>query len=484
MKIRIQLIIDNDERTRRDIARWERTSFASETLGLQLDEAKALLQTSQQVMVSAQVESYLAKQVACPHCGSRHRLKGRHEIVVRSLFGTVHLGSPRFRRCSCQGLSSPGAGKSTSPLAAALPDRTLPERLYLESKWASLVSYGVTAQLLEDVLPLDGQVNANGIRRHIHQVARRCERDLQAEQDTEPRAEEWPTDNIPPPKPAITVGLDGGYIRSRDAPNRNEGWFEVIAGKSTVQQGGSSCFAFVHRLDRHARARIGSVLKSQGLVYHQPVTFVTDGGDTVRSWPKRLHPRAEHVIDWFHIAMRFTVLKQMTKGISIADANPEDPDDHPERLLDSAKWYLWHGNVHHSLERIDTLIELIEHDERVAEGPERRKLARTLNELYDYLESNRDLIPDYGDRRRHGEAISSSIAESTVNQVISRRFVKKQQMRWQPETAHLLLQVRTQTLNGTLRETFQRWWPAMTPISAPLCRSLSQQPGVGRAGLA
>ena len=130
----------------------------------------------------------------------------------------------------------------------------------------------------------------------------------------------------------------------------------------------------------------------------------------------------------------------------------------------SAKWFLWHGNVQRSLERIDTLIEL---NERVLEGPERRKLARTLNELYDYLDSNRDLIPDYGDRRRHGEAISSSIAESTVNQVISRRFVKKQQMRWQPETAHLLLQVRTRTLNGNLRETFHRWWPAMLPLSAP-----------------
>ena len=35
-------------------------------------------------------------------------------------------------------------------LAQALPDRTLPERLYLESKWASLVSYGMTAQLLQD----------------------------------------------------------------------------------------------------------------------------------------------------------------------------------------------------------------------------------------------------------------------------------------------------------------------------------------------
>jgi hypothetical protein len=126
----------------------------------------------------------------------------------------------------------------------------------------------------------------------------------------------------------MTEGLDGGYVRSRDAPNRNEGWFEVIAGKSTVQPGESRCFAFVHRFDRHARARIGAVLKSQGVIYHQSVTFVTDGGDTVRSWPKRLHPRAEHVIDWFHIAMRFTVLKQMAKSLAIPDPNSDGPDDH------------------------------------------------------------------------------------------------------------------------------------------------------------
>jgi hypothetical protein len=73
-------------------------------------------------------------------------------------------------------------------------------------------------------------------------------------------------------------------------------------------------------------------------VYHQAVTFVTDGGDTVRSWPKRLHPRAEHVIDWFHIAMRFTVLKQMAKGIAIPDANPDDPDDHPGRVARQSGW--------------------------------------------------------------------------------------------------------------------------------------------------
>lgn len=62
-----------------------------------------------------------------------------------------------------------------------------------------------------------------------------------------------------------------------NAPTRNEGWFEVIA---TVQKGLSRCFAFVHRLDRHARARVGSVLKSQGLAYHQPVAIVTHGRAT------------------------------------------------------------------------------------------------------------------------------------------------------------------------------------------------------------
>ena len=50
--------------------------------------------------------------------------------------------------------------------------------------------------------------------------------------------------------------------------------------------------------------------------------------------------------------------------------------------------------------------------------------------------------------------------ESAVNQVISKRMVKKQQMRWSPKSAHLLLQVRTNVLNDDLPAVFQRWYPA------------------------
>jgi hypothetical protein len=48
-----------------------------------------------------------------------------------------------------------------------------------------------------------------------------------------------------------------------------------------------------------------------------------------------------------------------------------------------------------------------------------------------------------------------------VNQVISKRYVKKQQMRWTERGAHLLLQVRTKLLNEDGYGTVRRWHPAM-----------------------
>ncbi len=55
---------------------------------------------------------------------------------------------------------------------------------------------------------------------------------------------------------------------------------------------------------------------------------------------------------------------------------------------------------------------------------------------------------------RYGEKISTAFVESTVNEVISKRMFKKQQMRWAKRGAHLLLQVRVQTLNDDLRDVF------------------------------
>jgi hypothetical protein len=97
------------------------------------------------------------------------------------------------------------------------------------------------------------------------------------------------------------------------------------------------------------------------------------------------------------------------------------------------------------------------------EGPSvsQAKLLKAVREFDGYLRANAARIPNYGERRRAGEAISTAFVESTVNQVIS--MVKKQQMRWTPRGAHLLLQIRTRVLNDDLAADFHRWYPSFNP---------------------
>ena len=88
-----------------------------------------------------------------------------------------------------------------------------------------------------------------------------------------------------------------------------------------------------------------------------------------------------------------------------------------------------------------------------------KKLSRALEEFGTYIDNNAGAIVNYGERRRCGERISTGFVESTINQLIAKRFVKKQQMRWTPLGAHLLLQVRVHVVNDELGAAFQRWYP-------------------------
>ena len=89
------------------------------------------------------------------------------------------------------------------------------------------------------------------------------------------------------------------------------------------------------------------------------------------------------------------------------------------------------------------------------------RLLVRLDEFIGYLENNRRFIVNYGDRYRHGEPITSSFVESAVNEVVSKHFVKRQQMAWRPAHAQGLLQVRTAVLNEQLRSCFERWYPTL-----------------------
>jgi hypothetical protein len=62
--------------------------------------------------------------------------------------------------------------------------------------------------------------------------------------------------------------------------------------------------------------------------------------------------------------------------------------------------------------------------------------------------------------------------ESTVNQVVSKRMVKKQQMQWTERGAHLLLQVRVQVLNDDWEDAFRGWYPDFR-VTAAICAPVS-----------
>ncbi len=65
----------------------------------------------------------------------------------------------------------------------------------------------------------------------------------------------------------------------------------------------------------------------------------------------------------------------------------------------------------------------------VSDGSEKaRKLEKAVLEFGGYIRANREFIPNYGDRWRNKERISTGFVESTVNQVVAKRIVKKQQM--------------------------------------------------------
>ena len=145
MKIRIQIVMEaaNGESERiEEIAELERSSLQPETLGLTLAESKTLLQGIQQRMVSEQVTEYMAQFNTCPDCGARRTKKGQHTLVYRTLFGKLNLISPRLYDCACH---QPHQHRhSSSPLATWLEAHSSPELLYLETKFASLMSYGLS----------------------------------------------------------------------------------------------------------------------------------------------------------------------------------------------------------------------------------------------------------------------------------------------------------------------------------------------------
>ena len=461
MRVKLQLVICHDEgheETVTDVITLNKNHQRIEHLGLTLAESKQLLSTLQRHLLQQQVDTFLDARSTCPDCGTPLKLKAHGSRALRTLFGTLKVYSPRLEHCDCTRRKT----SSFRPLSALLTEPVAPELLYMEAKWSSLVSYGLSLDALQDFLPLDLSLDVKTVRYDTLKVAKRLEAELGEEQasfiEGEPR--DW--DRLPVPEGSFTVGIDGGYLRHWVDKKHT---FEVIVGKSirSFDEGEAEDrtpslkrFGFVQTLDTKSKRRLYEVLQSQDLQMNQALTFLSDGDDTLRQLQWEMSPKATHILDWFHLTMQLTVLGQYGKGLVLCEAMlGEQIQDQIERL----QWSLWHGQVDKALGKIDDLEASIKpFSETYARFAQ---LVKALSALRTYIVNNRHVIPNYGARYRNGEPIATGFVESTVNEVLSKRFCKKQQMQWSKEGAHVLLQTRVRTLNGELGAIFKRWYPDM-----------------------
>jgi hypothetical protein len=87
------------------------------------------------------------------------------------------------------------------------------------SKFAALVSYGLTVKLLKEMLPISQELSTTAIRQRVRQTAERLEDELGEERDMfiGGRQRDW--NELPEPAVPLIVGIDGGYVHASTPDN-------------------------------------------------------------------------------------------------------------------------------------------------------------------------------------------------------------------------------------------------------------------------
>ena len=182
------------------------------------------------------------------------------------------------------------------------------------------------------------------------------------------------------------------------------------------------------------------------------VTILSDGADG----PRSLGGAASigtvfHVLDWFHPAMRIQHAAQWASGWPASTVNDCLTRARLADAVEHIRWRLWHGQTGRALRLIQRTLAAVKAkaEQEPAAARSAAKLTKALIALETYVSGLADLIIDYASARLDDEPFSTSPTEGAVQWLLHRRMGARQQMRWSPRGAHLMLQVRTAIVNGT-----------------------------------
>src|SRR3982751_2890695 len=142
------------------------------TLGLGLEEGKAILAAVQRHLVAAQVDEHCRGRRRCDRCGAQRPLKDWRPRRLASLFGVVAVRAPRFGPCRC----GVACRRSLTPVAEIMPDRCTPEYERVAAAMGAALPYRRALALLGEFFPLGDAPAVETARQRTMRVGARLER--------------------------------------------------------------------------------------------------------------------------------------------------------------------------------------------------------------------------------------------------------------------------------------------------------------------
>jgi hypothetical protein len=252
----------------------------------------------------------------------------------------------------------------------------------------------------------------------------------------------------------LLVGLDGGWVCSREQRGGMEGKVAVVCSQvedlpmpthsttfSWSQRGGPrqpprqrhrlvqrryvATFGPSHQLGQQTKAA-AQALGDDPL---RPVVVIADGAKWIKTEQGRHFPQATCILDWAHL------WREVGGAIRVAArAKSLAPRERDYQLSLHRSW-LWQGEVDQAVQGLRAL----------GQGLDAEPL-KILTQAITYLENQRPWIGSYEHWRKQGYPVGSGMIERAVTLVINRRM-KKRGMRWKRVNGTAVVALRTDVLN-------------------------------------
>jgi hypothetical protein len=406
---------------------------------------QAVVQGGRQAMADALQALVTAQEVldGCPACASR--AVGWHDTrprVVLTSFGRVAL---QVRRAGCrtcahrfrpaqEALASLGGGNTTLALRTAA--------IWAGSSWP----FATAARLLAEVL---GAVISPEQVRHLTitagrqaaaaqqataaacvaptAAAVRAERTAATERT---RQGSRPVSAAPVPA-RLVVGLDGGWVPSRDQAGGMEGKVGVVAtGVTAISPTRQALCPRRYVATFEPAAVLGplayAAAEALGGTQSPTQVVIGDGAEWIKHQAAQHFPTAVPILDWAHLA------RVIGRAVRLACAGHGQRDRRRTTYRQLTE-QLWVGKVDEATATLTAL--------RDPAAP-----CPALEDALGYLASQRDWLGDYAAWQAAGYPIGSGLIERAVAIVINWRM-KDRGMRWRRDSATAIVALRVDHLN-------------------------------------